>query len=105
MAGRQRQGAMQKTHRENERQEETEIQKGTVGQNQSERGRKVGKARAQEEVKGANEKKTHGKAMYSQNSQAGVDLMRLHFKDVEIAKQGEGHLAQGPRGRSDGGGI
>lgn len=43
--------------------------------------------------------------MHSQNSQAGVDLIHLHFIDAELAKQGEGHLAQGPRGRSGGGGI
>lgn len=59
------------THRENERQEETEIQKGTAVQNKSERGRKVGKARAQKEVKGTNEENSHGKGIFPELSSWG----------------------------------
>lgn len=34
-------------------------------------------------------KKSHGRSMHSQNSQAGVDLTHLHFEDPELVKQGE----------------
>lgn len=82
---------MQKTQREGTKgkKRQTGAQEVTGGQNQSENSRKVGNVGAQEEEKGANEKKSDGKTMHSKNSQAGVYLMHLHFGDAEIAQQGE----------------
>lgn len=74
------------THKKgNTRQGETDkMQRGMAGQNSSERGRKVGRARAQEEkTERGLKKKIHGRSLHSQNSPAGVDLMHLHSEDAE----------------------
>lgn len=80
-----------------QREEETDgdAERHTVGQNNSERGRRAGKARAREEGKREEEKKSPGKSKLPR-TQAGVHLTPLRLEGAEIAKQREERLPKVP---------
>lgn len=63
------------------------MQGGTVGWNQSKRGRKV---EVEKEKVEKNEKKSCGESMHFLNSHAGVDQTHLHFESAESKEWGDG---------------